>query len=84
MGRVHLNNCWIVEHSGKAIGVIVQDRAKFTFHAAVREVWSLDRQIFPTYYVYENSQLVQSFAQSAAETFIALGETSQRRVTDIH
>ncbi len=48
MGRVHLNNCWIVEHSGKAIGVIVQDRAKFTFHAAVREVWSLDRQIFPT------------------------------------
>ena len=34
------------------------------------------RQIFPTYYVYEDNQLVATFPQSDAETFIALDDSS--------
>ena len=38
----------------------------------------IDHQIFPTYFVYEDDELVEQFAQSEAESFIGLDETSQR------
>lgn len=43
----------------------------------------IDHQIFPTYYVYEDGELVEQFPQSDAEVFIALDETSQRHVSEI-
>lgn len=43
----------------------------------------IDHQIFPTYFVYEDGDLVEQFPQANAETFIALDDTSQRRVSEI-
>ncbi len=43
MGRVQARDRWIVEHLGEPIGMIVRDEAGFVFHAAAKEVWSLDQ-----------------------------------------
>jgi hypothetical protein len=38
----------------------------------------IDHQIFPTYYVYADGQLIHQYPQSPAAVFIALDDTSQR------
>ena len=38
---------WIIEDAGEPVGMIVRDEAGFVFHAATRDLWSLDRQVFP-------------------------------------
>jgi hypothetical protein len=43
----------------------------------------VDHSIFPTFYVYEDGQLVGPFPQSDAETFIALDDTYQRLPSQI-
>ena len=43
----------------------------------------IDRQIFPTYYVYEQGELVSQHLQSGAEVFIALDENSQRLANEV-
>jgi hypothetical protein len=42
-----------------------------------------DLQIFPTYSIYEDGQLLGTVPQSNPESFIALDDTSQRHVADI-
>ncbi len=44
---------------------------------------AIDHQIFPTYYVYADGQLIATYPQSAAATFIALDDTSQRLPSDV-
>ncbi len=48
MGQGGSNDRWIVDHSGKPVGMIVRDEAGFVFHAATTDLWKLDRQVFPT------------------------------------
>jgi hypothetical protein len=43
----------------------------------------IDHQIFPTYFVYADGQLIGQYSQADAETFIALDETSQRSPGDV-
>jgi hypothetical protein len=44
---------------------------------------AIDHQIFPTYYVYADGQLIATYPQSAAATFIALDDSSQRLPGDV-
>jgi len=43
----------------------------------------IDHQIFPTYYVYADGQLIHQYPQADAETFIALDDTSQRQPSEV-
>jgi hypothetical protein len=45
--------------------------------------YTVNTQIFPTYYVYENGKIVKKIPQSALEDFIKLNATSQIKVSDI-
>jgi hypothetical protein len=45
--------------------------------------YSVNTQIFPTYYVYENGSLVSKIPQSALETFIGLNSSSQVQANGI-
>jgi PKD repeat protein len=44
---------------------------------------SIDHQIFPTYFVYEDNVLVEQVPQAPDQVFIALDETSQRKPSEI-
>jgi hypothetical protein len=43
----------------------------------------IDHQIFPTYYVYADGQLIHAYPQSPAAIFIALDATSQRLPSEV-
>ena len=43
----------------------------------------LDHQMFPTYFVYENGNLISQFPQGDLETFISLDSSSQRLPSEI-
>ncbi len=45
--------------------------------------YTLQTQIFPTYYIYENGKLVTKRPQSALETFVSLDAQSQVKANDI-
>jgi len=47
MGQGQVDDRWIIEDAGEAIGMIVRDEAGYVFHAAAADVWSLDRHVFP-------------------------------------
>ena len=69
MGRVQARDRWIVEHLGEPIGMIVRDEAGFVFHAAAKEVWSLDRHVFPTMHVAERAAR-QAAVRSKSPTWV--------------
>jgi hypothetical protein len=46
-------------------------------------LYTINTQIFPTYYVYESGKLVNKIPQSALETFIKKDATSQVQAKDI-
>ena len=37
---------YLVELSGRPLGIIIRDEAGFVFHASAPEVWSLNCQVF--------------------------------------
>lgn len=45
--------------------------------------YTVNTQIFPTYYVYEEGKLVNKIPQTALENFIKMNATSQIKATDI-
>jgi hypothetical protein len=47
MSQGQVDDRWIIEDAGEAIGMIVRDEAGYVFHAAAADVWSLDRHVFP-------------------------------------
>jgi hypothetical protein len=46
--------------------------------------YTVNTQIFPTFYIYENGKVVKKNRQSALEDFIRLNATSQIKVSDIN
>lgn len=48
MQRNQLEDRWIIEVSGQAVGMVIRDEDEraFVFHAAAPEIWDLDRQGF--------------------------------------
>jgi hypothetical protein len=46
MYQSQVDDRWLIEVYGQAVGMVVRDEAAFVFHAAVPEIWSLDRQAF--------------------------------------
>ncbi len=43
------NERYIIEVSGKGVGVLVEERGRYVFHAAMAEVQSLNRHVFPSF-----------------------------------
>jgi hypothetical protein len=48
-----------------------------------RAQYTVEHQIFSTYYIYENGKLVNKIPQAAVETFIKLRSTSQINAAEI-
>ena len=46
MHQSQIDDRWLIEIYGQAVGMVVRDEAAFVFHAAIPEIWSLDRQAF--------------------------------------
>ena len=46
MHQSQVDDRWLIEVSGQAVGMVVRDEAAFVFHAAIPEIWSLDRHAF--------------------------------------
>ena len=39
MHQSQVDDRWLIEVSGQAVGMVVRDEAAFVFHAAVPEIW---------------------------------------------
>ena len=46
MRAIRIEDRWIIEVSGQALGMVIRDESAYVFHAAAPEIWSLDRHIF--------------------------------------
>ena len=43
------NERYIIEVSGKGVGVVIEERGRYVFHAAMAEVQSLNQHVFPSF-----------------------------------
>lgn len=46
MQHNQLEDRWIIEISGQAVGMVIRDQMAFVFYAAAPRIWDLDRQGF--------------------------------------
>lgn len=61
---------WIVEVSGRQVGMVVPEGAGLMFFAAASEVWSMDRQIFDS--IGDAERAARALLQSHKEVATAI------------
>ena len=63
MNEFEYDDRYLVELSGRPLGIIIRDEAGFVFHASAPEVWSLNCRVFESRRAAEQAVRAQNEGQ---------------------